>query len=686
MKISRVPRSGAADGSGLSSAGIAGLTQRVAPRSAIDALTALYRQQRFADALGSAQAMLREFPDTMAAWNLAGACARVLGQTAIAEESFRRLEALSPNFAGAAYNLGLVLEDKGDPAGAEAAYKRAIAIDPSLAQARNNLGGVLIAQGRLDEAIAQLEQACALRPELAEVHNTHANALKKAGRLEEARKAYKRALEAQPDFVTARFNLGSLEQEHGEITQAVEEYRAVLKAQPGHSLARAGLVQSLAKMCDWDALEEHAGAIAQLGVSGGAVPAFSLLALEDAPARQLARARNWAMQRFGNIAPASIERRAARPEKLKIGYFSADFHDHATMHLIAGLLAAHDSDRFEIHAFSYGEAREDEYRALAEQAVDQFHDVACLTDDEIVALSRKLEIDIALDCKGYTTGSRSQVFAHRLAPVQVNYLGYPGTMGAGFIDYILADPTVLPDAQRAHVSERIIRLPHTYQPGDDSAAVPQPSDTRADHGLPGDAFVFCCFNASYKITRDRFALWMRALGAVEGSVLWLYRSDAVAEANLRMEAKRCGIDPHRLVFAYHLPRTQHLARHRHANLALDTSAYGAHTTASDCLWAGLPIVTRAGDQFAARVAASVLHAAGLDELVTHSDAEYETLIVALATDADRLSTIREKFARSRTAAPFFDTKLYTRAFEAGLEAAWKRWFAGHPPADITVTA
>ncbi|AWW73639.1 hypothetical protein CD351_04260 [Erythrobacter sp. KY5] len=659
---------------------------KVAPQSEVDALTALYREGRIEAALALAQVLLRKFPGTPAAWNLAGVCARMLGKTDLAQECFTSLETLSPAFAGAPYNLGLVLEDGGDFAGAEAAYRRAIAIDPSLAQARNNLGGVLASQGRIDEAIAQLEQACALRPELPEIHNTHANALKKAGRIADARAAYSRALEARPDFVTARFNLGSLEQEHGEIDRAIRHFRGVLKAAPGHALARASLLHMLAKVCDWDAMEEHGGAIARLGVSDAPVPPFAMLALEDAPARQLERAQNWARQRFGSIVPKPIERPAARPERLRIGYFSADFHDHATMHLIAGVLAAHDRDRFEIHAFSYGEARKDIYRALAETAVDQFQDVAHLPDHEIVRLARLLPLDIALDCKGYTTDSRSKLFAHRLAPVQVNYLGYPGSIGAGFIDYILADPTVLPDAQRAHVSEQVIHLPHCYQPGDDSIAVSGASDSRADHGLPDDAFVFCCFNANYKITRDRFALWMRALGAVEGSVLWLYRSNDGAEANLRSEAKRCGIDPERLVFAGHLPRSQHLARHHHADLALDTSPVGAHTTASDCLWSGLPMVTRAGDQFAARVAASVLHAAGLGELVTHSDAEYEALIIALAKDRARLTAIRETLARNRTSEPFFDTRGYTRHFETGLEQAWQRWFAGEPPADITLPA
>lgn len=645
---------------------------------------ALFRERRFDEALSAARAVCVQFPAALDAWNIRGASARALGHMEEAETCFRQLETLNPAFAGAPYNLGLTLENQGRAEEAVAAYRRALDIDPQLAQAHNNLGVLLTGQRHLEAAIDHLEQACGLEPHLPEVHTSLGNALKRAARFSDAVMAYEAALDVAPGNYRALFNLGVLHQERGEAIRAVRAFEQALESEPSSAVARSHLVSQLAKHCDWDNLARHCDTIADLGVTTQGIPPFSLLALEDSPVRQLARSRNWAKRCFAGPKVAHAATPRKNPGTLRIGYFSGDFHDHPSMHLMAGLLSSHDRTRFEVHAFSYGQQREDDYRRKARSCVDHFHDVAHQSDEAIIALARNIGLDIAIDHKGYTAGTRNHLLQHRLAPVQINYLAYPGTLGADFIDYIVADRIVVPEQHRRHVSENVIFLPHTYQPTDSARIIADTKTDRAAHSLPEDAFVLCCFNATYKITAREFDVWMRVMHQIKVCVLWLFASNSLAVANLRTEAKRRGVDPNRLIFAQRLPNAQHLERQGHADLFVDTFAYNAHTTANDALWAGLPVVTRQGDQFAARVASSLLHAVELPELVTLSDADYERLIIELATNPARLSSIRAKLARNLKSAPLFDTALYTRHFEAGLKLAHERYRTGLPPADILV--
>jgi predicted O-linked N-acetylglucosamine transferase (SPINDLY family) len=369
---------------------------------------------------------------------------------------------------------------------------------------------------------------------------------------------------------------------------------------------------------------------------------------------------------------------------LRIGYFSADFRNHAMVHLAGRLFELHDRERFSIHAYALGPPSKDLARQRVRRAFDSFEEVDQFGDEEIAARARADGIDIAVDLMGYTEGSRIGIFAHRAAPVQVNFLGYPGTSGAPFMDYIVADPVVVGPAQRDSYSERLIRLPHTYLPADDQQTFPVGSQTRADAGLPDQGFVFCRFNNSYKIKPAEFSIWMRLLGEVDGSVLWLLASSPRMQANLRDAAARAGIDPARLVFAAAVPMPEHLARHRFADLFVDTFHYNAHTTASDALLTGLPLVTKAGSGFAARVAASLLHAAGLEELVAGSDDEYFELARDLAIDPVRVSEIRARLKANRQTMPFFDSAGFTRHIENGFEQAYQLFLDGKQPEDIIV--
>ncbi|MBY0510423.1 MAG: hypothetical protein K2P94_09740, partial [Rhodospirillaceae bacterium] len=373
-----------------------------------------------------------------------------------------------------------------------------------------------------------------------------------------------------------------------------------------------------------------------------------------------------------------------RHGKIRIGYYSADFYAHATSYLMAGLFELHDRTAFEITAFSFGPDTQDAMQHRVTAAFDRFIDVRATSDAGVAALSRELRIDIAVDLKGYTQGDRMNIFAERAAPVQANFLGYPGTVGAPWMDYIIADAVVLPEAHRAHYAEKVVTLPGSYQVNDGRRVISARVFTRAELGLPEDGFIFCCFNHSAKILPDVFDIWMRILRSVPGSVLWLLKDYAPAADNLRKEAEKRGVDGARLVFAPRLPLADHLARLRAADLFLDTLPYNAHTTCSDALWAGVPVLTRKGAAFAGRVAASLLTAVGLPELIVATAAEYERLAVTLAADSNRLAQLRRKLAANRATAPLFDTPRFARHLEEAYARMHARHHAGLPPDHITL--
>jgi predicted O-linked N-acetylglucosamine transferase (SPINDLY family) len=346
------------------------------------------------------------------------------------------------------------------------------------------------------------------------------------------------------------------------------------------------------------------------------------------------------------------------------------------MYLMAQVFEEHENSRFQIFSYSYGPDKQDEMRDRLVKSVDVFHDVRTMTDLQIVKLAREERLDIAIDLKGFTKDTRLGLFAYGLAPIQISYLGYPGTTGAKFMDYIVADPIVIPDDKRLYYSEQIIYLPNTYQPTDRKRSISEKLMTRSDEGLPSDSFVFCCFNNNYKISAREFDIWMRLLAKAEGSVLWLLKSNGWSENHLKKEAEARGVNADRLIFADRLPQAEHIARHKLADLFLDTFNYNAHTTASDALWGGLPLVTKAGEGFAARVASSLLSAIGLPELITNSEKNYEALCLDLFESPKRLSEIKRKLMSNRLTHPLFDPQKYTRHLENGYELAYQRYLDG----------
>ena len=444
--------------------------------------------------------------------------------------------------------------------------------------------------------------------------------------------------------------------------------------------------------CEWEAFEQWRprmlGALAC--AEGPAVSPFQLLSLPGvSAAQQHDCAGQWMQARllastqaradvalaFAALDATAAPREARRP--IRLGYLSGDFHMHATALLLAETLEAHDSERFELHAYSHGADDGSAMRRRLQATFAGFHDISGCDDAQAARAIHADGIDILIDLKGYTVGTRSMVLAYRPAPVQVSYLGYPGTLGAGLCDYLVSDRFVTPASERNDYSEALACLPHSYQPHGHAAALP-PAPSRAEAGLPEAGLVLCSFNQAYKFTPEVFGVWCDVLAQVPGSVLWLLK-DERAEGNLRLEAMARGIAPHRLVFAPDLPQAEHLARLQCADLVLDTAPYNAHTTASDALWVGVPLVTCAGSTFASRVAGSLLHAVGLPELVTHSLENYAALALALASDAPRLASLRAKLAGLRAGAALFNVAGYTRDLEALYDAMWQRHAAGLAP-------
>jgi predicted O-linked N-acetylglucosamine transferase (SPINDLY family) len=426
--------------------------------------------------------------------------------------------------------------------------------------------------------------------------------------------------------------------------------------------------------------------IAQVVEKKSIISPFTLLGYSGDPSLQLQCARNYVADRVSSLSPTLWAGETWHHDKVRIAYLSADFHQHATAHLIAELFERHDRSRFEIIGVSFGVDDKSEMRKRLVAAFDQFHDVFRKSDEAVAKLIHDLQIDIAIDLKGYTQDFRFGILAYRPAPIQASYLGFPGTIGAEFIDYIIADRIVAPFEHQAFYTEKIIHLPDCYQVNDTKRKIAERTPTRQEAGLPEKGFVFCCFNNNWKITPDVFSVWMRLLHAIEGSVLWLLSDNKVAERNLRMEAQACGIDPARLVFASRLLLEDHLARHRVADLFLDTLPCNAHTTASDALWAGLPVVTRLGGSFAGRVAASLLNAIGLPELVTYSIEDYEMLALRLANNPWLLEGYRSQLTKNRLTHPLFDTDRFRRHIEAAYLQMWGVWQRGEQPRSFAVEA
>jgi len=571
-----------------------------------------------------------------------------------------------PANADALYYLALISCQHGRfEEGAELARK-SLDSDPKQARSHVILGRAWHALGRNDDALLSFDRAIALAPELAPAHANRADVLSKIGRNAEALDSYDRALALAPDSVADWMNRAVALIALNRHDEAVISFDRGFALDPDFAQAddfRAPLLLSKLRICDWsDFAAETEELLAMVRAEKPLNLPYAIVAIPSSPAEQLQCAKRYVQDQPAH--PPLWQGEIYAHDRLRVAYLSADFNEHPTAYLTAGLFEQHDTSRFEITALSFGQNDNSPARRRLEAAFEHFIDVGGDSDQEIAALMRRSEIDIAVDLMGFTKDHRLGVLARRAAPIQVNYLGYPGTTGAPYMDYILADATVIPEDHEAFYAERVVRIPGTYQINDNRRAISQRTPTRGECGLPQNAFVFCCFNNPQKITPEIFAIWMRLLQATEGSVLWLITGIAKAAANLRLEAEKRGVAPERLIFAPKASVADHLARHRLADLCLDTLPYNAHTTASDALWAGLPVLTCLGETFAGRVAASLLKAIGLDALITHTLAEYEALALRLARDPAYLAALKDTLIRNRDESPLFDTQSATRHIES----------------------
>lgn len=568
-----------------------------------------------------------------------------------------------------------------------AAYQQAVAIKPDLAEAWLDLGNVLTELERLAEGLDAYGRSIELKPELAGAWLGRGNVFTKLKRHAEALAAFDEALALKPDLAEVWLSRGTVLTELGRYDEALVSCDKALALKPDMARLEGFRLASKMNLCKWDNFQSDCDRLME-SVRNDRLNTdpFHLVCIPSDGKDQYDFARQWTRKLHPPVKTPLWNGELYRHDKIRIGYVSADFREHAVSTLMAGVFEHHTRSRFEVTAISLGPKTNSPMRQRLEGAFDHFLDAGNLSDASVAAKIRSAEIDILVDLMGFTRNSRTNIFAQRAAPIQVNYLGYPGTMGADYIDYIIADPTLIPSSHQKNYAEKVVYLPHTYMPHDaNSRVISDRVPDRRGLGLPEAGFVFCAFNNSYKLIPDRFRVWMRLLQAVEGSVLWLSESSPQAVDNLRKEAANAGVAPERLVFAKRMPSLgDHLARHALADLFLDTLPYNAHATASDALWTGLPVLTQIGDAFPGRVAASLLNAIGLPELITDSAEAYERLALELATHPDRLAATGRKLAANRLTSPLFDTVRFTGDIEAAYSAMHDRHIARLPPDHIVI--
>jgi protein O-GlcNAc transferase len=646
---------------------------------------ALHQQGRLDDAEALYRTVLAAQPAHFGALHLTGLIQYQRGAFAASVDWIGRALAVNPNVPDAYSNLGLALLELKRPDEALASLQRALALKPEAPAFLNNRANALQALHRPAEALADYDRALRWQPGFALAHNNRGNTLRALDRYDEALAAYDRALQLAPDYPDALNNRGRLLRELKRFDEAAQCFARLSLVAPQQAYVPGMLLASQLDSCVWTDYERSSSSIVAAVERGERADApFSFFSHSLSPSAQLACARVFAAAEYpAGIAPL-FSRPAARHDRIRLAYVSSDFHEHATAYLMAELFERHDRHRFEVIGISYGEDDASPMRTRLKAAFDRFIDARLMDDRAVAERMRDDGIDIAVDLKGYTANNRAGIFAYRGAPVQVAYLGFPATMGAPFIDYVVADRHVIPPQLESAYSEKVVRLPHCYQVNDRQRRIAEPAPTRAEAGLPDRGFVFCSFNNNYKIRPEMFDVWMRLLHALEGSVLWLLEDSGGAVANLRRAAEARGIPASRLVFAPRVPLDRHLARHRLADLFLDTFPVNAHTTASDALWTGLPLVTLRGQTFVSRVAASLLTTIGLPELVTDTLADYEALALELARAPRALAGLKDRLERDRLTTPLFDTDRFRRDIESAYATMYERCLRGEAPVSFDV--
>jgi len=563
---------------------------------------------------------------------------------------------------------------------------QAIKVNPNDAEVYNNMAIVSKKLNQLDIAYNNYCNAIKLKPDYAEAHNSCGVILKELKKYEDAIKSFNLAIKFNKNYAEAYYNLGHIFFERKKYNEALQNFYQSYKINPKLDYLLSSIIITKHSTCDWCSFDKDLLVLENIILNEKKkINPFLTLSFYESPQLQKTSAEIFVKNEYNDKNNQNHKFDNQTKQKIRIAYYSADFRNHPMSYLLANLYELHDRNKFEVIGISFGPDKDDQMRKRVSTAFDKFYDLRLKTEEEIVKFSRELKIDIAIDLMCFTKYHKFGIFVKKCAPIQVNYLGYPGTSGTNYLDYIIADKILIPKDSQKYYSEKIVYLPDTYQANDSTKKISDRIFTREELGLPKDAFVFCCFNNNYKITPQVFDVWMRLLERVENSVLWILSEDINISKNLKNETTKRGIDFNRIVFAERIKMNEHLARQKVADLFIDTFPYTGHTTASDALWVGLPVLTRIGKSFASRVSASLLNAIDLSELVTSSEKEYEDLAVEIAKNPTKLKEIKNKLKNNRSSKPLFNTQIFTRNIEKAYSLMYERYLKNLPLDNIEIS-
>jgi predicted O-linked N-acetylglucosamine transferase (SPINDLY family) len=638
----------------------------------------------FEEALASYDKAIKINPNNAKFYSNRGIIFYELNQIEFAITDYNKAIILNSDFAEVFYNRGNALRELKNLDDALASFVRAIEINPDYTQAYSNRGNVLKDLNRFDEALASFDRAIEISPYISHAYSNRGNVLQDLNRLDDALASYDQAIEINPNYAEAYSNRGSALRDLKRLDEALVNYNKAYELKPDHEYLLGNILHTKMHVCDWHDFQAIIEKLF-LSISEGKKSSlsFPVLALSDSLSIQRKVAEKWIKDKHPLNTSLGIFSKTPRKEKIKIGYYSADFREHPVSYLTVEFFELHNKNQFELIAFYSGAPDSSSIQYRITSAFDKFINIKLKSDQEIAELSRVMGIDIAVDLTGSTANERVGIFAYRAAPIQISYIGYLGTIGAEYYDYLIADKTIIPAKNQKFYTEKILYLP-SYQVNDSKRLIADKVFKKADLNLPKNGFVFCCFNHNYKILPTTFDGWMKILNAVPDSVLFLYATNKWAEANLKIEAEKRGVSQNRIIFGSWIERSEYLARYKVADLFLDTLPYNAGTTASDALWAGLPVLTCMGESFASRVAASLLNAIELPELITTTQAEYEARAIELGNNPAKLKAIKDKLERNRLTTALFDTPRFTKHIEAAFTQMYERYQADLPPDHIYI--
>jgi protein O-GlcNAc transferase len=678
----------------------------------------LYAAGQDGKVIERASHLIASHPENVSLWKILGVAYSRTNDPSKALSSVRHSLSITPSDGETIWNFACLLDELGDRDSAIRYYEQYVCVDPHRWDGYAILAESVYGLERYEQSIVWATRAVGVSPGQISARLTKGSAQRKLARLDQAEAEFASAVSRDPYSRDALFNYGSIllersqptasmrmldasiaidplgfggylhagnaAREAGDLGKSAARYRRALTIDPNHDYLLGTCIELDLNNCNWRYLDEDIRTLQrQIAIDKRAAAGLTVLAVTDDPGLQLRAARIYAQSLCLPVAASYVGSLSASG-KIRIGYFSADFRNHPTSHLIAGLLESHDRQRFEVFAFSLWSAKHDWMTERIERSVDRFVDVSKIDDVEVVRLCRGLGLDIAIDLMGYTEHCRPEVFARRCAPIQINYLGFIGSMGVPFIDYLIADRFVVDSVNRQCIDEKVIYLPECFQVNDSRREISPVKLSRDGLGLPSETTVYCCFNSVYKFNPRVFSMWGEILSRVPDSVLWLTAPDRSVEDRLRSEAKSRDLSPSRLIFSGRVPHHEYLARFALADLFLDTFPYNGGATSSDALWAGLPVLTLAGRSFVSRMGGSLLEALGLPELIARTPAEYVDTAVRLGLEKEKLLKIRCRLIEQKRQIPLYDVSRFARHFESGLTAAHSLRASGQAPADIAV--